>query len=160
MRLRADAQKKKEAKNPGAKGQGPAGHGGRYINHILEGDPYLLFPEVDSPPELLEPAEQKKYVKKYLSPVDLTRMVEDFQHHALDAINNWKIHEPRQLLNSHKTKFLSRTNPDVIKEKYITLEFTEPIEVHAFGFQAANDFPHLDPQEMLIEVTVADDKLA
>jgi len=54
-------------------------------------------------------------------------------------------------LNSNKTKFLSRSEAP---NRFIELEFKNPLNITAFGFQSANDFRHLDPKEIKIEVTV------
>ena len=56
---------------------------------------------------------------------------------------NWNIHKLRNLLTNDKVKFNSRQN-----ELQIELDLKEWTQVSAFGFESANNFPHLDPESV------------
>jgi hypothetical protein len=63
------------------------------------------------------------------------------------------------LLNSNKTKFIAK-NVHLHKgdEFCFTLNFKKGVKISAFGLRSANNYPHLDPSHIRIEVLLDEEQ--
>jgi hypothetical protein len=70
---------------------------------------------------------------------------------ALNARETWELHQPSEVLNNNMTKFWSKSKDP---HGLIIIDLKKPMTVFALGFQAANNFPHLDPKSITVSVRV------
>lgn len=63
----------------------------------------------------------------------------------------WQLHDVEELLNDNMTKFLYSSNEETGS---VTIKLKKPCEIYAIGFKSANNFPHLDPKHIVVNVTI------
>ena len=114
------------------------------------------YPEYKYPPQNLPPKSKKRYIKKFLRIVSLDHGVKLTKNLDTNSLANHQMHN---LLNSNKTKFIAK-NVHLHKgdEFCFTLNFKKGVKISAFGLRSANNYPHLDPSHIRIEVKLDEEQ--
>ena len=106
---------------------------------------------------------KRAFLMNYVEKIDLEDTLNPVKiqtnHLPADA---WDNNSAKELLNDSKTKFISlnkRIDKNQEKpERFISLTFEKPIPVCAISLRSANDWPHMDPSKISIEITPKDGK--